>query len=79
MSDAELFQFYKRTSLIEDLNFIIGTRLSPALRARAEAIRKPTKPDLIDIRDAWRTEREAADRAGIGNWHTADPAESEVA
>ena len=75
MTDAELYAFYKRTALTEDLRFLLRVRLSDGLRARAEAITRPTAQDLSSLRAAWRVERWAEDRAAgipaIGTlaWH----------
>src|SRR5688572_8279727 len=75
MTDAELFAYYKRTAPTEDLRFFLRGRLSDALRRRAEAITKPTAADLVALRDAWRTERLAEERAagipaiGTAEWH----------
>src|SRR5687768_11073311 len=46
MTDAELYAYYKRTALTEDLRFFLRGRMSDALRRRAEAIGKPTARDL---------------------------------
>jgi hypothetical protein len=75
MTDAELYAYYKRTALTEDLRFFLRGRMSDALRRRAEAIGKPTARDLASLRDTWRTERQADDRAagipaiGTAEWH----------
>jgi hypothetical protein len=75
MTDAELFAYYKRTALAEDLRFFLRARMSDALRRRAEAITKPTAADLARLRAAWRTERQAEERAagipaiGTAEWH----------
>ncbi|MBM3772820.1 MAG: hypothetical protein FJW27_16320 [Acidimicrobiia bacterium] len=75
MTDAELYAYYKRTAPAEDLRFFLRGRLSDALRRRAEAITKPTARDLISLREAWRIERQAHDRAagipaiGTAEWH----------
>lgn len=87
MTDAELYAYYRRTALTEDLRFLLRGRMSDALRRRAEAIGKPTARDLASLRDAWRTERQADDRAadipaiGTAEWHQqyADaPADTDV-
>jgi hypothetical protein len=75
MTDAQLFAYYKRTAPTEDLRFFLRGRLSDGLRRRAEAITKPTAADLVLLRDAWRTERLAEERAagipaiGTAEWH----------
>jgi hypothetical protein len=75
MTDAELYAFYKRTAPAEDLRFFLRGRLSDALRLRAEAITKPTARDLASLREAWRIERQAEERAagipaiGTAEWH----------
>ncbi len=75
MTDAELYASYKRTALGEDLRFFLRFRMSDALRERAEAIAKPTARDVASLREAWRTERLAKDRAagipaiGTEEWH----------
>jgi hypothetical protein len=75
MTDAELFAHYKRTAPAEDLRFFLRARMSDALRRRAEAITKPTAADLAVLRTAWRTERQAEERAagipaiGTAEWH----------
>lgn len=61
-TDAELFAHYKRIAPAEDLRFILRTEVSAELRARAEAIAKPTAKDISGIRIAWRTERNERDR-----------------
>lgn len=63
LTDAELFSYYKRTSLAEDLRFILRRQLSTELRARLETIATPTARDLSAIRGAWRTERLETERA----------------
>jgi hypothetical protein len=75
MTDAELYVFYKRTAPAEDLRFLLRGRLSDALRLRAEAVTKPTARDLTSLREAWRIERQAEERAagipaiGTAEWH----------
>jgi hypothetical protein len=75
MTDAELFAYYKRTAPAEDLRFFLRARMSDALRRRAETITKPTAADLAVLRTAWRTERQAEERAagipaiGTAEWH----------
>ncbi len=75
MTHAELFAHYKRTAPAEDLRFFLRGRLSDALHARAEAIRKPTTQDLTTLHAAWRLERQAEERAagipaiGTAEWH----------
>jgi hypothetical protein len=68
MSDKELFAYYKQTAPAADLRFFLGLNLSPELRARAEGISKPTAKDIQVLREAWRGERNALDRA-LGRWH----------
>jgi hypothetical protein len=63
MSEKELFAYYKRTHLAADLAFFLQFRMSDALRARAQAITKPTKQDINALRDAWGVEREREERA----------------
>jgi hypothetical protein len=75
MTDAELYAYYKRTALTEDLRFFLRGRMSDALRRRAEAIVKPTTSNLANLRAAWRAERLAEERAarspaiGTADWH----------
>lgn len=75
MTDAELYAYYKRTAPAEDLRFFLRARMSDALRCRAEAVTKPTAADLASLRTAWRTERQAEERAagipaiGTAEWH----------
>lgn len=75
MTDAELYAYYKRTAPAEDLRFFLRARMSNALRYRAEAIAKPTASDVVSLRTAWRTERQAEARAagipaiGTAEWH----------
>jgi hypothetical protein len=75
MTDAQLYAYYKRTALVEDLRFFLRGGKSAALRARAEAITNPTARDLASLREAWRVERCAEDRAagipaiGTEEWH----------
>ena len=57
MTDAQLFAYRKRTALPEDLRFFLRAGMSPALRARAEAVTKPTKPIMASLYAAWRMER----------------------
>src|SRR5688572_33349587 len=54
MTDAELYAYYKRTALTEDLRFLLRFRMSDVLRRRAEAIAKPSARDLASLRTAWR-------------------------
>lgn len=64
MTDAQLFAHFKRIAVVEDLRFFLRVgQLSPELRARAEAIAKPTRQDITELRAAWRLERLAAERA----------------
>lgn len=63
LSDAELFAYFKRNALAEDLRFFLRGSLSAELRTRAEAITKPTAKDLASLRTAWRTERQDYERA----------------
>jgi hypothetical protein len=63
MTDAELFAYRKRTAPVEDLKFLMSFTMSDALRTRAEAIAKPTPKDCTALRNAWRIERQAAERA----------------
>jgi hypothetical protein len=75
MTDAQLYAHYKRTAPIEDLRFFLRGPKSAALRARAEAIATPTAHDVASLREAWRVERLADDRAagipaiGTAEWH----------
>jgi hypothetical protein len=75
MTDAELYAYYKRIALAEDLRFLLRTRMSDALRRRAEAITRPTAANLTLLRAAWRTERLAEERPagipaiGTAEWH----------
>lgn len=64
MTNAEIFAHYKRIAPVEDLRFFlrVGT-LSPELRARAEAVTKPTPAILAELRTAWRIERLQAHKA----------------
>lgn len=62
MTTAELYAYYKRTALVEDLRFFSAGTLSPNLRARAETLDKPTTRDLAALRCAWRTERQRSER-----------------
>jgi hypothetical protein len=81
MTDAELYAHYKRTASIEDLRFFLRGGKSAALLARARAITNPTAHDLIRLREAWRIERAADDRAtgipaiGTEAWHRQTRAE----
>ena len=54
MTDAELYAYYKRTALTEDLRFLLRGRMSDALRRHAEAMGKATARDMASLRDAWR-------------------------
>jgi hypothetical protein len=75
ITDAQLYAHYKRTSAAEDLRFFLRGGKSAALLARARAITTPTARDLVSLREAWRIERDAEDRAagipaiGSENWH----------
>jgi hypothetical protein len=72
---AELYAYYRRTALAEDLRFLLRTRISDALRERAEAMVKPKAGDLANLRAAWRAERLVEERAagipaiGTAEWH----------
>lgn len=75
MTDAELYAHYKRTAPAEDLKFFLRGGKSEALRARARAITNPTAQDLVLLRETWRIERAAEERAtgipaiGTEAWH----------
>lgn len=75
ITDAQLYAYYKRTSPAEDLLFFLRGGKSDPLRSRAEAINNPTAKDLASLREAWRIERAAEDRAagipaiGTEAWH----------
>jgi hypothetical protein len=62
MTTAQLFAHYKRTAPRADLVFFLQGTLSAALRARAECT-IPAPATLAALRDAWRSERLAAERA----------------
>ena len=77
LTTAQLYAFYKQTSAMEDLKFLLRVGpLSAELRARAEAISTPTARDMTALRTAWRIERQAAELAasipGIGSLAWAD-------
>lgn len=82
MTDAELYAHYKRTAAAEDLRFFLRGGKSPALLARARAITHPTARDLALLREAWRIERAADERAagipaiGTEGWHRQTRGES---
>jgi hypothetical protein len=75
MTDAQVYAYYKRTALAEDLKFFLRGGKSEALLARARAITTPTAQDLILLREVWRIERAAEERAagipaiGTEEWH----------
>jgi hypothetical protein len=75
MTDAELYAHYKRTAPAEELRFFLRGGKSDILRTRAEAITNPTARDLASLREAWRIERAAEERAagipaiGSPKWH----------
>jgi hypothetical protein len=75
MTDAQLYAHYKRTAPAEELRFFLRGGKSAALLARARAITNPTARDLASLREAWRVERCAEDRAagipaiGSPEWH----------
>jgi hypothetical protein len=82
MTDAQVYAYHKRTALAEDLKFFLRGGKSEALLARARAITKPTAQDLILLREAWRIERAAEERAagipaiGTEAWYRQTRAES---
>jgi hypothetical protein len=82
MTDAQLYAHYKRTAPAEDLKFFLRGGKSEALLARARAITKPTAQDLVLLREAWRIERAAEERAagipaiGTEAWHRQTRGES---
>jgi hypothetical protein len=82
MTDAQLYANYKRTALVEDLRFFLRCPRSATLRARADAITKPTAQDPASLREAWRIERGAEERAagipaiGTEAWHRQTRGES---
>jgi len=61
LTDAQLFAHYKRTAIAWDLAFFLRLDISPALRAHAESITKPTAKDISALRTLWRIERQTAD------------------
>lgn len=67
MSIPELFAHYKRLAPLEDLRFLLLAEMSAELRSRiATALtnaKAPTPKDVSALRDAWRMESAAADRA----------------
>ena len=62
MTDKQLLAYRKRTSPAADLAFFLRANMSPELRARAMAIRKPDRNTMAPLRAAWRTERLVAER-----------------
>lgn len=82
MTDAELYAHYKRTAHAEDLRFFLRGGKSEALLVRARAITNPTAQDLARLREAWRIERTAEERAagipaiGTEQWHRQTRGES---
>ncbi len=82
LTDAQVYAHYKKTALVEDLKFLLRGNLSPELRAMAEAIVKPTKADLVALRQVWREEKRAYEvfsrmpAIGTAAWHGRDGEES---
>jgi hypothetical protein len=82
MTDAQLYTHYKRTGPAEELRFFLRGGKSAALLARARAITSPTGQDLARLREAWRVERCAEERAagipaiGTEEWHRLTRGES---
>jgi len=64
LTTAELYAYYKRTALIEDLRFLLRVRMSPDLRARIKQTlsAKPTAADTRLMFTLWRIERAAEER-----------------
>ena len=87
MTDAQIYAYYKNTSVARDFVFFLRQReaswLSPGLRAIAEAITRPTRADITRLNTLWRIERRAYEIAhgipSIGSpaWVEALQAENE--
>jgi hypothetical protein len=82
MTDAQLYDYYKRTAPAEELRFFLRSGKSAALLARARALTNPTSQDLVRLREGWRIERCADERAagipaiGTEEWHRQTRGES---
>jgi hypothetical protein len=58
MTSAEVFAHYKRTAPAADYAFFMRARMSPELRAFAEALGPAPKPPILaELRAMWRRER----------------------